>query len=133
MNAQANMNDITTTLTKVCEEANAMVASYVNAATRSNAAAWQGFEDMTRNMGALVQETFAHTVNVCSTIATAKSPQEAAGTHADYIKETFDRAVAGSNKLSEISMRTAQSAIDPLAQHANDAMGTIMKKAKSAA
>jgi phasin family protein len=132
MSPPNNMNDLTSSLTKACEEANALMASYVSAATRSNAAAWQGFEDMTRDMSSLMQETLARAVSACTTLASAKSPQEAADTHADFLKESFDRVVAGSSKISEISMRTAKSAIDPLAQHANDAMGTIMKKAKTA-
>jgi len=126
------MTDLTTGLTKTCEEANAMMASYISAATKSSAAAWQGIEDLTRDMGSLVQESLARTVNACTALAAVKSPQEAADTHAGFLKDSFDSVIVGGTKISEISLRTAKSAIDPLAQHANDAMGAIMKKAKSA-
>jgi len=128
-----NVNDLTRTFTKALEDMNTLMSSYVSAATKSNAAAWQGIEDLTRNMGGLVQDTVTRTISAYSTLASAKSPQEAAETHSDFLKDSFDSVIAGGSKLSEISMRTAQGAIEPLAQHTNETMGAVMKKAKSAA
>jgi phasin family protein len=126
-------NDLAFTLTKACEDMKTMTESYVSATAKSNAAAMQGVEDLTRNLGALTQETFTRMLAAFTTMASAKSPQEAAETHADFLKDSFDQLIAGGTKLSELSIRTTQSAIDPLAQHANDAMGNLMKKAKTAA
>ncbi len=133
MSASANIpHDFTNTLSQACEEMNALTANFIGAATKSNAAAWQGLEDLTRNMGGIMQETLARSANAYTAMAGVKSPQEAAETHADFLKESFDSAMATSGKLSEISLRAAQSAIQPLTQHANEAMGAIMKKTNSA-
>ena len=126
-------NDFTQTMMKACEDANAMMSSYVSATTKSSAAALQGFEDMTRNMSGFMQESMARSVSACKAMMSAKSPQEAADTHAEFLKDCFDGIVAGGSKISEISLRTAKGAIDPIAQHTNETVGAVMKKAKVAA
>jgi phasin family protein len=132
MTASAHIpHDFTNTLTKACEEMNNLTANFIGAATKSNAAAWQGLEDLARNMGGIMQESLTRSVHAYTAMTGVKSPQEAAETHADFLKDSFDSAMATSGKLSEISLRTAQSAIQPLTQHANEAMGAIMKKAKA--
>jgi phasin family protein len=127
-----DMNELTNSFSKACEDANAFITSYMGAATKSSAAAWQGFEAMARNMNEMIQDQVTRSVSISKTLMTAKSPQEAADTHAEYMKDCFDNLVAGGSKISEISLHTAKGAIDPLSQHANEAMGAIMKKAKAA-
>ncbi len=125
-----DVNDFTANFTKACQDSNAWFNSYVSAATKSSAAAWQGFESLTRNVSELVQDTVAHSVDISKSLLSAKSPQEAADTHAEYMKDSFDRLISGGSKISEISLHAAKNAIDPLSQHANEAMGAMMKKAK---
>ena len=133
MTAAANdAHDFSQHMIKACEDVNALMSSYIGAANKSNAATLQGIEDMTKNMSALLQETYNRSVSACKTILSAKSPQEAADTHTEFMKDCFDNLVAGGSKLSEISLRATKGAIDPLAQHANESMNTIMKKASAA-
>jgi phasin family protein len=134
MTSPANdANDFTQTVMKACEDVNSMMTSYVSAAAKSNAATLQGIEDMTRNMSSFMQESIARSVSACKAMMTAKSPQEAADTHSEFLKDCFDGMVAGGSKMSEISLRVAKGAIDPLAQHTNEAVGAVMKKARVAA
>jgi len=126
-----DMNGFTGVFTKACEDANALMTGYIGAATKSAAATLQGVEDITRSVTDLMQESFARTIGASKTIMAAKSPQEAADTHAEFMKDSFDNIVASGSKLSEISLHTTKGAIDPLAQHANEAMGSVMKKAKA--
>jgi len=127
-----DMNDFSSSIAKACEDASALMTGYVNAATKANAAALQGFEDMTRNVTGFMQDSMTRAASACQTIMSAKSPQEAADTQAEFMKDCFDNLVASSSKISEISLHTAKGAIDPLTQHANDAMGAAMKKAQRA-
>ena len=126
-----DVNELTSSLSKACEDASTMMASYASAAQKSNAALLQGISDMATNMNGMAQESFNRTVSVSKTILAAKTPQEAADTHAEFMKDCFDGLVAGSHKISELSLHLAKSAMDPLAAHANDAMGAVMKKAKA--
>jgi phasin family protein len=124
------INDFTNAFTKAIEDINALISSYVSAATKSNAALWQGIEDITRSVGGLTQESFARTVSAYTTLSSAKTPQEAADMHAGFMKDSFDSAVANSGKVSEISVRIAQEAMNPLTQHANETISTMVKKTK---
>ena len=130
--ALTDMNDFAHNLIKACEDMNAMMSSYLGAATRSSAASWQGLEDLAKNVGGFMNESLARSVSASKTIMSAKTPQEAADTHAEFLKDCFDGMVAGGGKLSEISLRAAKSAMEPLSQHTNEAMGAMMKKAKIA-
>jgi phasin family protein len=130
--AAPHMNDFTHTMMKTCEDMSQMLSDYADAASRSSAAALQGFEEMTRNVGSLMHESVARSVSASKTIMNAKTAQEAADTQAEFLKDCFDSAVAGGSKISEISLHAVKGAIDPLSQHANEAMGAIMKKAKAA-
>jgi phasin family protein len=104
----------------------------MGAAMKSNAAARQGIEDAMRSMGGMMQEQMTRAATACAGMMAAKSPQEAADMQAEFVKGCVDSMVAGSGKISEISMRTAQSAMDPLAQQTNEAVAAMMKKAKAA-
>jgi len=118
------------TLTSTVEQANAMTTAYVNAATKSSTAAWQGIEELTRDVTATLQDSYARSVSAFKTMLSAKSPQEAADTHAEFLKDCFDGVVASSGKLSETSMRIAKGTMEPLTQHANDTVAAVMKKVK---
>ncbi|MDR3450075.1 MAG: phasin family protein [Alphaproteobacteria bacterium] len=134
MTSPANdSNDITKSITSGCEAMNSMLSNYVNAATQSQSITWQGIDDIAKNMNSLMQETYARAISACKTIMSAKSPQEAAESQSEFFKDCFDGIVASHGKMSEISLRTAKGAIEPLTQHANDAMGSLMKKASVSA
>lgn len=128
--AANDANKFTENLTQAYEQVNAATSAYVNAATKSSTAAWQGIEEMTRDMGGTMQESYARAVSAIKSIMSAKTPQEAAETQAEFMKDCFDGMIANSSKLAEMSMRLAKNTFDPLSQHANDTMTTVMKKAK---
>ena len=46
--------------------------------------------EINKSVSSLMQEAIARAVNVGKTLASVKSPQEAADLHADYMRETFD-------------------------------------------
>ncbi len=124
-------NDIPGNVTKAFEDINAAVSNYVSAVTKSSAALWQGIEEITRSVGGLSQESFARAISAYSSLASAKSPQEAINTQTEFVKESFDNAVANSSKVSELSVRVAKDAISPLTQHANETISAVMNKVKT--
>jgi phasin family protein len=131
MTTPPGFNEIPANVSKAFEDINAAVSNYVSAVTKSSAALWQGIEEITRSVGGLTQESLARVVSAYTTIAAAKTPQEAISTHTDFVKESFDNAVANSSKVSEISVRTAQETFSPLTQHANEAISAVINKAKT--
>ena len=125
-----DLNDISGNVAKAFEEINNAVATYITAVTKSNAALWQGIEEITRNFGGHSQESFARVVSAYTTMASAKTPQDVVSTQNDFVKDSLDSAIANGSKVSEISVRTAQEAMSPLTQHANEAISSVMNKVK---
>jgi phasin family protein len=123
-------NDIPGNVAKAFEDINAAVSNYVSAVTKSSAALWQGIEEITRNVGGLSQENFSRVMSAYTALASCKTPQEAITTQTDFVKESFDNAVANGSKVSELSVRVAKEAIGPLTQHANETISAVMNKVK---
>ncbi|MDD4615554.1 MAG: phasin family protein [Alphaproteobacteria bacterium] len=125
-----NGADCSANVAKAFEDINTAVSNYVSAVTKSTAALWQGIEEITRNVGGLSQENFARCVSAYTSLASAKSPQEAMSAQAEFVKESFDNAVANGSKVTELSARVAKDAISPLTQHANETISAVMSKVK---
>lgn len=125
-------NSFTTSFMTACEDLHKLTSGTIAAATKSSAAAWQGIDDVNNNWSSLIKESVARSVSAYSALVAAKSPQEAADTHAEFVKDYFDGLVAGSGKLSEITLRATKGAIDPIAQHTNESVNAIIKKDKAA-
>lgn len=129
--APNGMNEIPATVSKAFEDINTAFSSYISAVTKSSAALWQGIEEITRSVSGISQESMARAVSAYTTMAATKSPKEAIETQTDFVKDSFDGAIASGNKVSEISARVAQEAMAPLTQHANETIGSVMKKVKT--
>ncbi len=125
------LNDIPENVAKAFENINSVVSDYVAAVTKSNTALWQGIEEIMRSVGGLSQESFARAVSAYNSMTTAKNPQEILSTQTDFVRDSIDNAVAGGNKVSEISVRVAKEAISPLAQHANETISAAINKVKN--
>ncbi len=124
------LNDIPENVAKAFENINSVISDYIAAVTKSNTVLWQGVEEIMRSVGGLSQESFARVVSAYNTLASAKTPQDVIGTQTDFVRDSIDNAVAGGNKVSELSIRVAKETIAPLTQHANETINAAMSKIK---
>jgi phasin family protein len=124
-------NDIPGNVAKAFEDINAAFSNYVGAVTKSTATLWQGIEEITRSVSGLSQESFSRCVTAYTSLASAKTPQEAIAAQSEFVKESFENAVSNSSKVSEISARVAKDAMTPLTQQANDTISAVMNKVKT--
>ncbi len=115
-------------MTAVMQEMQSGMHSFMDAMNRSVAACWQGMEDMSRNISGIMQESFARHSSACAGMMKASTPQEAAEMHSGYMRDCFDGLVSSTGKMSEIAIRSAKQAADPITSHANDALSKMMKK-----
>ncbi|MDD3371153.1 MAG: phasin family protein, partial [Alphaproteobacteria bacterium] len=99
--------DIPGNVAKAFEDINTAVSNYISAVTKSTAALWQGVEEITRSVSGLSQENVSRCINAYSSLASAKTPQEAINTQTEFVKEAFDNAVTNGSKVSELSVRVA--------------------------
>ncbi len=126
------LEKVTEHMTKSFEEMNAFSREGLDLAIKSVATVTKGWDETTRSAATLVQESFARLMSANKSILGAKSPREAMEIHAESIKESIDHAIAGTGRITEISARVFKEAVEPIAQHANNAVSKIMEKARAA-
>jgi phasin family protein len=127
MNEQAEQNfeKITQNLMKVCEEMNTTACESMSAVAQSNAAFTKGCEELGRNLGTLMQDSFARTLNASRTFMSAKTLKEFADMQSEFVKDCFEHWMSGTGRMSEISARAAKETIEPVAKHATMTMSKV--------
>lgn len=123
----------TQSLMQAYEEVNAFARASVDANLKSVTAAAKGWDESSRSAGSLVQENISRLLNAGKTVTEAKSVRDVVTLQQELMKDCVDLWMAGAAKLSEISARTAKDVVEPVAQHANDAISRIMQKTRAAA
>lgn len=128
-----HMENATKNMMQMYEEVNAMARAAVDANLKSVSAAAKGWDESSKSAGQMMQENLARMMNMGKTVAEAKSMRDVMTMQQDFMKDCLDLWMAGASKISEISARTAKDVVEPVAQHANDAISRIMQKARTAA
>jgi len=123
--ANAQIEKMSQNLMQACEDLSATCSQSMDAAMQSAAAVSKGYEEFNRKIGTLVQESLSHATSASRTLMTAKTLREAMDTHAEFVKECFDIWTTGTGRLSEISTRTTQEALEPVTRHAGSAFGKM--------
>jgi phasin family protein len=126
------MEKATQNIAQACEDMNVLARQHMDATMKSLSATLQGYGEINQNVSSLIQELMSRTMNAGKNMMTAKSVREVADTHAECARDIFDCVVANGGKISEISARVTKEALEPMAQHANNAMSKIAEKTRAA-
>ncbi|MBL8807820.1 MAG: TIGR01841 family phasin [Rhodospirillales bacterium] len=92
----------------------------------------KGFETFGKAFYALSQETVEASATVAKALLGAKTLKEAVDLQTDFAKTTFDKFVAESTKLSEMSIKVANEALEPINARVNVAVEKMLKPAVAA-
>ena len=130
MNEQ--MEKATQGMMQMYEEINAFAKAAVDANLKSVTAAAKGWEESSKSASQMMQENMSRLMNMGKTVTEVKSMRDVVTMQQDLMKDCMDLWMAGASKLSEIGARTAKEVVEPVAQHANDAIGRMMQKARAA-
>ena len=87
----------------------------------------KGFETISKAWVAFTQETFEAGAQVAKALLSAKTLREAVDVQTDFAKTTFDKLVAEGTKVSEISVKVANEAVEPLNARFNAAVEKFLK------
>lgn len=134
------------------EKAVAMTKDNVDAAVKAGAAAFKNYEEVLSfgkdNMDAFVragtifakgwqdvaktaftvsQETVEESVAVGKAVLGAKSLKEVVDLQTSFVKNSFDKAVAESGKISETNFKLAEEALLPLSERLNVTVSKMIK------
>jgi len=131
--ANENMEKMTQGMMQACDEINANCSKSVSAFVEATTAASKGCEEFSRNLGAMIQESLSRALSTGKTMMSTRSLEEFGKLQAEFAKEWFDQWVAGAGRLTEISARTTRQTLEPVAQHANDAVNKAVYKAQGKA
>ena len=92
----------------------------------------KGFETFGKTWYALTQETVEASAAVAKALLGAKTLKEAVDLQTDFAKTTFDKFVAEGTKLSEMSIKVANEALEPINARVNVAVEKLLKPANAA-
>lgn len=87
----------------------------------------KGFETISKAWVAFTQETFEAGAQVAKALLSAKTLREAVDVQTDFAKTTFDKLVAEGTKVSEISVKVANEAAEPLNARFNATIEKFLK------
>ncbi len=120
-------------LAQLCEEMNCLARESVDVAMKSANAVTRGLDESTRSAGSLVQDSMNRVMCASKNIASIKNPRELADIQTEIMKDLFECWMAGTGKISEISVRMTKEAFEPVAQYTNSAMTKIVQKSSKVA
>ena len=89
----------------------------------------KGYEDLGKAYFSFAQEAAECSAEVAKAMMKAKTLQDVIDVHTDYAKKRFDHLVAEGTKMSEMSVKVATDAMQPLQQQFDSAVSTLVKPA----
>jgi phasin family protein len=87
----------------------------------------KGFETISRAWVSFAQETFDASAQVAKAMLTAKTLREAVDVQTDFAKTTFDKLVSEGTKVSELSVKVANEAAEPISARLNATIEKFLK------
>lgn len=128
--ASAQMEQVTQGIIQACDEVNVNCCKSVDALVEATSAMSKGYEEFSRKLGSLMQESVSRAMNAGKTMMAAKSIKEVGDLQTEFAKGLFDQWLQGTGRLTEISARITQEAFQPVARHANDTMSKVAERAQ---
>jgi phasin family protein len=87
----------------------------------------KGVQDVSKSFFALTQLSFEEGVALSKTLLGAKTIQDVVEVQSTLVKTSFDKAMAESGRISEMSMKVAEEAFAPINDRMSVAMQRVMK------
>jgi len=89
----------------------------------------KGVENLSKEVFALAQSSFETSMNLAKAFMGVKSLREAVDLQSDLSRTQFDKLMADSAKLAELSLKVANEAFQPIQARINVAVEKMMKPA----
>src|SRR5581483_8595965 len=113
-NSSEQVEKVTQGFMEACDQMNANCCKSVDVLVEATSVASKGCEEFSKKLGSLVQDSVARTVDTSKTMLTAKNLQQVAEIQAELMKGLFDSWMDGASRLSQISARVTQEALEPV-------------------
>ena len=83
-----------------------------------------------RNTGAIMHEQMTNALAAGKTIMEANTLEEVKSAQSDFVKDCFDRALDGHDRIAKVSARTTKEAVEPAVNHVNETVGRLSEKGR---
>ena len=101
----------------------------LDAVVQSGTIVAKGYEAIGQEVMSFTQNTLEANVAAAQALFGVKNLREALDLQAEYTRTSFDKAVAESAKLTEMSFNVAKDAFEPIQTRVNTAVETVMSRA----
>lgn len=125
--AKDNAEKASQTLFKGYDQFNTLAQGNYEAVSKSFGIWSKGLEDVSKAWAAYTQGTVDSTMAFGKQVLGAKSLNEVVDLQNTYTKSAFDSFVAESTKISELSVKTASEAIEPIKARVDETVETLSR------
>ncbi|HET8728423.1 MAG TPA: phasin family protein [Alphaproteobacteria bacterium] len=101
----------------------------MDAIARSTSVLTEGYQSIYHEWMGFVQRSFKQNMNDVSTLMNCRTPQDLAAAHTDILKSRIEDLLNSTVRMSELSARTANDAVDRIGRQAKDEAGRAHRKA----
>jgi phasin family protein len=116
-----------TTVFKTYEDLSKFSKENMDAYVAAGSTVAKGFETIGKAWATFAQETFEASTQVAKALLSAKTLREAVDVQTDFAKTTFDKLVAEGTKATEISVKVANEAAEPINARLNATIEKFLK------
>ena len=112
-------------MTKTYEEFTSINKEAVDAFVKSSAIFAKGFEEISRQVFALTQTLFEANMATGKAVMGVKTPKDLLDLQSGLVSHSFNTALSQATKISELSVKIANQAAEPIQAHFSNALGKM--------
>ena len=128
-NAQAQVQKAQKAAFQSYEEMASFNKDALDAVVQSGTIVAKGYEAIGKEVMSFTQNTLEANAAATKALFGVRNLREAFDLQAEYTRTSFDKAVAESAKLTEMSINVAKEAFEPIQTRVNTAVETVMSRA----
>jgi phasin family protein len=125
--AKEQVEKSTSQFLKSFESLNALTKQNVDAFVKSSSILAKGFEDISKSTVDYTQSTLENGAAVGKQALAVKTIRDLVDLQSSFAKKSFDSAIAEGTKVSEISVKVANEAFQPISAQINATLGKLTK------
>jgi phasin family protein len=125
--AKQQVEKSTSQFLKGFEDLTALTKQNVDAFVKSGAILAKGFEDISKSTAAYTQSTLESSAAASKAVLGVKTVRDLVDLQSSFAKKSFDSAIAEGTKVSEISVKVANEAFQPISTQINATFGKLTK------
>ena len=125
--AKDQVEKSTSQFLKGFESLNSLTKQNVDAFMKSSSILAKGFEDISKSTVAYTQGALESSAAASKQALTVKTIRELVVLQSSFAKKSFDSAIAEGTKVSELSVKVANEAFQPISAQINATLGKLTK------